>query len=119
MQLVAIDILVLRLTDDGVAVGLATAARFAPMILLGPWAGLLSDRSDRHKLLLWLAAAGAIVASIFAGTVATGHASVGWIYVLAAVSGTVTALENPPRRAFVTGSEEHTSELQAQMRISY
>src|SRR3546814_7056095 len=102
MQLVAIDILVLRLTDDGVAVGLATAARFAPMILLGPWAGLLSDRSDRHKLLLWLAAAGAIVASIFAGTVATGHASVGWIYVLAAVSGTVTALENPPRRAFVT-----------------
>src|SRR3546814_13129439 len=77
MQLVAIDILVLRLTDDGVAVGLATAARFAPMILLGPWAGLLSDRSDRHQLLLWLAAAGAIVAQIFAGTVATGPAKIG------------------------------------------
>src|SRR3546814_11369373 len=99
MQLVAIDILVLRLTDDGVAVGLATAARFAPMILLGPWAGLLSDRSDQPKLLLWLAAAGAIVDSIFAGTVATGHARVGWIYSLAAVSGTVTDTENqPPHR---------------------
>src|SRR3546814_12068821 len=55
LQLVAIDILVLRLTDDGVAAGLATAARFAPMILPGPRAGLLSDSSTRHKLLLWLA----------------------------------------------------------------
>ena len=101
MQLVAIDLLVLRLTNDGLAVGLATAARLAPILLLGPWAGVLSDRSDRHKLLLALNVAGAVVAAVFATMVATGAASLGWIFVLAAASGTVTALENPARRAFV------------------
>jgi MFS family permease len=101
MQLVAIDILVLRLTDDGVAVGIATAARLAPILLLGAWGGVLSDRSDRHKLLFGLNVAGATLAGAFAVTVATGAASLGWIYVLAAASGVVTALENPARRAFV------------------
>src|SRR3546814_16746992 len=96
MQLVAIDLLVLRLTDDGVAVGLATAARFAPMILLRPWAGLLSDRSHRHKLLLWLAPAGAILASIFAGTVPPGPASVRWFYLLPPRPATVHPPAHPP-----------------------
>lgn len=101
MQLVAIDILVLEMTNDGVAVGIATAARFAPMLLLGPWAGVLADRSDRQRLLIWLNIAGAIVAAVFALSVATGVATLGWVYVLAAASGTVTALESPARRAFV------------------
>lgn len=102
MQLVAIDLLVLRLTNDGVAVGLATAFRLAPIMLLGAWGGLLSDRRDRHHLLLGLNAAGAAVAALFAITVATGRASVGVIYALAALSGIITAIENPPRRAIVT-----------------
>lgn len=102
MQLVAIDLLVLRLTNDGVAVGLATAFRLAPILLLGAWGGLLSDRRDRHHLLLGLNAAGAVVAAMFALTVATGRASIGVIYALAALSGIITAIENPPRRAIVT-----------------
>lgn len=101
MQLVAIDILVLRITDDGLAVGLATAARLAPILLLGAWGGLLSDRKDRHKLLLWLNMAGAAVATVFAVMVATDTATLAWIYTLAAAAGTVTAIENPTRRAFV------------------
>lgn len=108
MQLVAIDLLVLHLTDDGVAVGLATAARLAPMLLLGPWAGVLADRRDHHRLLLATNAAGAIAAAAFAFTVASGAASVGWIYVLAMVAGTVTALESPARRSFVVELVDET-----------
>ena len=102
MQLVAIDLLVLHLTDDGVAVGIATAARLAPILVLGAWGGVLSDRRDRHHLLLGLNAVGAAVAAVFAALVATGTDRLAWIYLLAAVSGTVTALENPARRALVT-----------------
>lgn len=102
MQLVAIDLLVLHLTDDGVAVGIATAARLAPILLLGAWGGLLSDRLDRHRLLIGLNAAGALVATVFFIVVALGVESVHVIYLLAAASGVVTALENPPRRSIVT-----------------
>src|SRR5699024_3740224 len=102
MQLVAIDLLVLHLTDDGLAVGVATAARLAPVLLLGAWGGLLSDRLDRHRLLMALSVAGAMVAAAFALVVALGVANVGIIYLLAAASGVVTALESPARRSIVT-----------------
>lgn len=102
MQLVAIDLLVLRLTDDGTAVGIATSARLAPILFLGAWGGLLSDRSDRHYLLIGLNAAGAAVAVAFAALLAAGVSNVMVIYLLAGLSGVVTALENPPRRAIVT-----------------
>src|ERR1700722_19552827 len=43
MQIVAQSFLVLQLTDSATALGLATAARFLPVLLLGPWAGLVAD----------------------------------------------------------------------------
>lgn len=49
---VAQALLVLQLTHSGVVLGLTTAARFAPILLLSPYAGLLVDRySKRHVLL--------------------------------------------------------------------
>jgi len=102
MQMVAIGLLVLDLTDSGVAVGLVTAAQFVPILVLGAWAGVLADRSDRHRLLLRLNAVGAVLAAAFAAVVLTDHADLWLVYVLTVAAGTVTALENPTRRAFVT-----------------
>jgi MFS family permease len=51
MQTVAIVWVVLDLTDSGTALGLVTAAQFLPMLVLGPWTGLLTDRLDRHRLM--------------------------------------------------------------------
>lgn len=102
MQLVAIDLLVYQLTDNGLAVGIATAARLSPIMLLGPWGGVISDRRDRHHLLLAMSAAGAVIAAIFAATVASGTTNLSIIYLLAAASGVVTSLENPARRSLVT-----------------
>ena len=52
MTLLAQTLLVLHLTDSGVAVGLLAAVQFGPVLLIGPWAGLIADRSDKRKLLL-------------------------------------------------------------------
>jgi hypothetical protein len=41
VETVAQALLVLRLTHSGVILGLTTAARFAPVLLLSPYAGLL------------------------------------------------------------------------------
>lgn len=102
MQMVAIGLLVLALTDSGVAVGLVTAAQFLPILVLGAWGGVLADRRDRHTLLLVMNAIGAVVAASFAVVVLTDRAALWSIYVLTFAAGTVTALENPTRRAFVT-----------------
>lgn len=102
MQMVAIGLLVLDLTDSGVAVGLVTAAQFLPILVLGAWGGVLADRRDRHHLLLTMNAIGAAVALAFAVLVLTDLHELWSIYVLTFAAGTVTALENPTRRAFVT-----------------
>jgi MFS family permease len=101
MQMVAIGLLVLAITDSGVAVGLVTAAQFLPILVLGAWGGVLADRRDRHHLLFLLNGIGALIATAFALLVLTDVAALWSIFVLTAVAGTVTALENPARRAFV------------------
>jgi MFS family permease len=102
MQMVAIGLLVLAITDSGVAVGLVTAAQFLPILLLGAWGGVLADRRDRHHLLITMNVAGALVATAFAVLVLSGSEALWSVYLLTFAAGTVTALENPARRALVT-----------------
>ena len=52
LTLIAQALLVLKLTDNGVAVGALQAFQFGPVLLLGAWAGLIADRSDKRRLLL-------------------------------------------------------------------
>lgn len=102
MQMVAIAYVVLGLSDSGVMLGLATAAQFGPVLVLGAWAGVLADRIDRHRLLLGLNVAGALVGLAFAALVLSGAAELWSVFLLTAAAGTISALENPARRAFVT-----------------
>jgi uncharacterized membrane protein len=45
-------VLVRRLTHSGVWLGLATAARYAPVLLLTPYAGVIVDRRNKRRILL-------------------------------------------------------------------
>ena len=101
MQSVAIIWVVLQLTDDGVALGLVTAAQFLPVLVLGAWAGVVSDRVDRHRFLMATQSAFAVVALAFTLLIFTDRLSLPLIYVLSGFFGVVTALDNPARRALV------------------
>jgi MFS family permease len=101
MQMVTISLLVLDMTDSGFSVGLITAMLYVPVLLLSPWAGLWSDRCDRHRLLLGLNAFAAVLAGVFAALVLTDQIQFWSTYSLALLTGTFTALENPTRRALV------------------
>src|SRR5690348_9882359 len=52
LTLIAQTLLVLHLGGTGVDVGVLTAAQFLPVLVLGAWAGLIADRSDKRRLLL-------------------------------------------------------------------
>src|ERR1700733_12464021 len=66
MQTVAQSFLVLSLTHSGTDLGLATAARFLPMLVFGPAGGLFADRRDKRRILYVTQAASGILAAIFA-----------------------------------------------------
>ena len=102
MRMVAMALLVLHITDSGVAVGLMTAFQFLPVLLLGAWAGLIADRSDKRKLLLIVQSA--LMAQSFGlATVAfMDNPPVAALYALALAGGVATAFDNPARRSFVT-----------------
>lgn len=102
VQSVAIIWVVLEMTGDGFALGMATAAQFLPVLVLGAWAGVVADRVDRLRFLLVTQVAFAVVALGFTALIFTDNLGLPAIYVLAALFGVVTALDNPTRRSLVS-----------------
>ena len=102
LTLVAQSLLVLKLTDNnGLAVGLLTACQFLPVLLLGAWAGLIADRSDKRRLLVIVQAVAMAQSFALAVLAFSGNPPVWSIYIVAFVGGMTTAFDNPTRRAFV------------------
>lgn len=100
MTLVAQSLLVLSLTDSGIALGLLAVAQFGPVLVLGPWAGLVADRSDKRRLLIVVQSL-AMVQSLLLALAAFTGAAVWTVYAVALVGGFTVAFDNPARRAFV------------------
>jgi MFS family permease len=103
MQRVAQDWLVLTdLSDDsGLAVGITTALQFAPTLLLSAWAGVLADRVNRRKLLMFTQGAQGVLAFGLGALVLSGHAQLWHVYLFALALGAVAALDQPVRQTFV------------------
>jgi MFS family permease len=100
MQLIALPLLVLRLTDSGVALGVATALGYLPMLLFGAWGGVLADRFDNRRLQLVTQVAFALVAFALWAVVGTGVVTVWMVYALSFATGLVTAVDMPTRQSF-------------------
>lgn len=101
MQSVAQAWLVLKLTDSGVALGLVVACQFLPMLLLGPWAGVVADRVDKRRFLVFTQATAAALALALGVLTATGTVQLWMVFLLAAALGTVSAFDMPARQTFV------------------
>jgi len=101
MQIVAEVWLILHLTGSGVAVGLLTAAQFAPILFFGAWGGLLADRIPKRRLLMITQAAMAVPAVLLLGLVISGVVEAWMVVALAFLRGSVNAIDNPARQSFV------------------
>src|SRR5687768_11576895 len=101
MRMVAMALLVFNITDNGVAVGVLVACQFAPVLLIGAWAGLVADRSDKRKLLLIVQSTLMAQSFVLAALSAIDSAPIAAFYVVAFLGGIATALDNPARRSFV------------------
>ncbi|HZH77529.1 MAG TPA: MFS transporter [Archangium sp.] len=102
MQTTAQGWLVLTLTDSPFAVGLVTTFQFVPVMLLSLPGGLLGDAIPRRKLLLVTQGVALLQAAVFGLLVGSGWIRLWHVYVLAAVQGTVQAVDTPARQAFTS-----------------
>ncbi|MEO6532732.1 MAG: MFS transporter [Pseudolysinimonas sp.] len=102
MQRVAIDWLVLELTGNVAMVGLTVTLQFAPTLLIGPWAGVISDRYKRHRTLIMTQSVGTVFNGLLAVLVLTGVAQAWMVFVVATITGCSMAVDSPSRSAFVS-----------------
>lgn len=101
MQNVAVGWLVLQLTDSGSVLGLVTAARFAPLLVLGAWGGLVADRHDKQLLLRVTALAQLVIAAVL-GVLTMTHVITIWsLTALILGAGIVDVIDTPSRQAFM------------------
>ena len=94
--------LVYALTDDAAMLGVTMALQFAPMLLLGPWAGSLADRWDRRRMLIGTQLLLALQALALGVLVLSGAATVPLVLAASAALGVITAFDTPARQAFVS-----------------
>lgn len=101
MQSIAQGWLVYTLTGSATALGLVIALQTLPVLLLGPYAGVVADRVDKRKLMIVLQTLMGVLALVL-GILTVAHVVTLWeVYALAVLLGLNNTFENPARQAFV------------------
>jgi MFS family permease len=103
MQTVALSWLVLaQLHGGGSMLGLLAAVQFTPMLVGGPWAGLVADRFDKRTILIATQSSAAVLAGILAAFTLAHATTLPIVFAIAFCTGIVTMFDTPTRQAFVT-----------------
>src|SRR5579872_4730410 len=99
MQNVAQSWLVYSLTHSTVLLGLTSFCSTVTVFFIAPFGGMVADRVDRRRLLLFTQSAAMIQAAVLAALTLTGVVQVWEIVVLAFCLGFVNAFDVPSRQS--------------------
>ncbi|MDQ6835193.1 MAG: MFS transporter [Actinomycetota bacterium] len=101
MQMTAQAWLVLSLTHSATWLGVVVALQTLPVLLLGPYGGVIADRVDKRKLMIALQSAMGVQALTLGVLTITGAVTLAEIGMLAALLGFNNAFEAPARQSFM------------------
>lgn len=101
MQMTAQSWLVLTLTHSSTALGLVVALQTLPVLFLGPYGGVVADRADKQRLMVYLQSAMGVQALILGLLTVLGVVRFWEVCALAVVLGMNNAFENATRQSFV------------------
>src|SRR2546429_8524228 len=109
MQAVALGWLVLEITNSPLAVGLTQAFRSLGVLLFTVYAGVIVDRVDKRRLIVWTQGLQMLEALALAALVWTGRVTTWQVMVLALFFGIGNAVGISGRQAFIAElvGEEH------------
>lgn len=102
MQTVALGWLVLEVTGSGSQLGIVTALQFLPMLIFGPYGGVIADRYSKKKILFWTQIFYGLFAGMLGAIVIMHFTELWMLYVFALSFGLVRVFENPARQTFVS-----------------
>jgi MFS family permease len=101
MQSIALTWLVYVLTHSSLDLGLTVGAQTLPVLLLGPYGGVIADRVDKRRFMVVLQAAMGVQALILGVLTVTGVITYSEIVVLSVILGVNNTFENPIRQTFI------------------
>ncbi|MDO8552808.1 MAG: MFS transporter [bacterium] len=101
MQTVALGWLVLQLTGSGAQLGAVVATAFIPLLIFGPLGGVIADRFEKHKMLIFTQSALATLALSLSILVYSGLTQVWMLYIFAFLYGLVRSVDEPTGQSFV------------------
>jgi len=108
---VATSWLVYRLTGSALLLGVVSFCGQIPTMLLAPFAGVLVDRWDRHRLLV-VTQILSMLQTLALALATLGHViTVPWLLGLQVVQGLINAFDTPARQAFVVEMVEDRADL--------
>ena len=111
MQQVAMSWLVYRISGSAFILGLMGFSSQICSFFFSPFAGVLSDRWNRHRILVVTQSVAMIQAFILAYLAFTGTATVQHLIFLSILLGLVNAFDMPNRQAFVVEMIERREDL--------
>ena len=111
MQQIAMRWLVYRLTKSELLLGVVGFSSDIPLFFLVPFAGVLADKFNRHRILAITQGLAALQAFILAILVITNQVAIWHIVVLGALLGVVNAFDIPARQAFLVEVVENKEDL--------
>src|SRR5207237_4045057 len=98
---IATSWLVYRLTGSVLLLGVVSFCGQIPTLLLAPFAGVLVDRWDRHRILVWTQLLSMLQSLALAILTLAGIITVGEVLALQVVQGVINAFDTPARQSFV------------------
>ncbi|MEU9192521.1 MFS transporter [Streptomyces hundungensis] len=102
IQKVAQAWLVLDLSHgDGTALGITTALQFLPLLLFGPWGGVLADRCSLRRILLITQSLLCLISLLPGVLTLTRAVSLTAVYALALAMGLTLVAEKPALQSFI------------------
>jgi len=101
MQQMAVGWLIYRLTKSPFMLGFVGFLGNIPTFIFTPFAGVLADRMNRHRMLIITQALEMVQALILAALIMTGKIEVWHIFALTIFLGIAVAFDAPARHAFI------------------
>ena len=111
MTRIATSWLVYRLTGSALLLGVVGFAGQIPSFALAPFAGVLVDRWNRHKLLVATQVLAMLQSLALAVLALTGLISIWHVIALSIFQGVINAFDMPARQAFVVEMVERREDL--------
>jgi MFS family permease len=101
MQRIAMPWLVYHMTGSELLLGVVSFAGQIPTFILAPFAGVLTDRWNKYRVLLVTQLISMVQASVLAALALSGSIQIWHIVVLSIALGCINAFDTPTRQSFV------------------